>query len=75
MASGNSGKTRNRHHTERIRSRRRRYDAAGHSVLETPTLCSCWMCGNPRKWTGIETLQERKRAGWREAIEVDTSAD
>lgn len=24
----------------------------------TPTSCSCWMCGNPRKWTGERTRQE-----------------
>lgn len=23
-------------------------------------VCSCWMCGNPRKWYGEPTLQERK---------------
>jgi hypothetical protein len=22
--------------------------------------CSCWMCGNPRKWDGIPTIQERR---------------
>ena len=23
-------------------------------------VCSCWMCGNPRKWYGEPTIQERK---------------
>jgi hypothetical protein len=23
--------------------------------------CSCWMCGNPRKWRGDPTVQERRR--------------
>ena len=23
-------------------------------------VCSCWMCGNPRKWYGEPTMQERK---------------
>jgi hypothetical protein len=23
--------------------------------------CSCWMCGNPRKWDGERTIQERRR--------------
>ena len=23
-------------------------------------VCSCWMCGNPRKWYGETTMQERK---------------
>lgn len=30
----------------------------------TPCLCSCWMCGNPRRWQGNsrhgKTMQERK---------------
>lgn len=29
-------------------------------VVDTPTLCSCPMCGNPRKWTGEPTMQERR---------------
>jgi len=28
--------------------------------VHTRRLCSCWMCGNPRKHTGLRTLQERK---------------
>ncbi len=27
-------------------------------VIDTPTPCSCWMCGNPRKYFGEKTLQE-----------------
>jgi len=23
--------------------------------------CSCWMCGNPRKFVGERTIQERRR--------------
>jgi len=23
-------------------------------------VCSCWMCGNPRKWFGDLTIQERR---------------
>ncbi|MGO4332011.1 hypothetical protein AB4Z48_37250 [Cupriavidus sp. 2TAF22] len=26
----------------------------------TPTLCSCWMCGNPRRHMGERTIQERR---------------
>jgi hypothetical protein len=22
--------------------------------------CSCWMCGNPRRWNGERTLRERR---------------
>jgi hypothetical protein len=25
----------------------------------TPALCSCWMCGNPRKYSGERTRQEQ----------------
>lgn len=25
----------------------------------TPSPCSCWCCGNPRKWFGAATIQER----------------
>jgi len=30
-----------------------------HIVVDTPTPCSCWMCGNPRKYSGEKTKQER----------------
>ncbi len=26
----------------------------------TPHLCSCYMCGNPRKWWDQKTIQEKK---------------
>lgn len=26
----------------------------------TPTPCSCWCCGNPRKWFKSPTMQERR---------------
>ncbi len=26
----------------------------------TPALCSCWMCGNPRKYWKEKTIQERR---------------
>ncbi len=32
-------------------------------IVDTPTPCSCWMCINPRRGTGIDkvlTMQERK---------------
>lgn len=28
--------------------------------VDTPTPCSCHMCGNPRKWWNEETVQERR---------------
>ncbi len=31
---------------------------------ETPAVCSCWMCGNPRKVFGELPIQERRAAEW-----------
>lgn len=28
--------------------------------VATPQVCSCWGCGNPRKWLGERTVQERR---------------
>lgn len=30
---------------------------------DTTKLCSCMMCGNPRKWYNEKTLQEKKFGG------------
>ncbi|MDA8378168.1 MAG: hypothetical protein M0Z50_14135 [Planctomycetia bacterium] len=30
-------------------------------VIDTPTPCSCWMCGNPRRYFGEKTLQELRQ--------------
>lgn len=27
---------------------------------EQPQVCSCYMCGNPRRWFGERTIQERR---------------
>jgi hypothetical protein len=29
-------------------------------ALHTPALCSCYMCGNPRKYDGERTVQEKR---------------
>jgi len=29
-------------------------------ALHTPAMCSCPMCGNPRKYFGERTIQERR---------------
>lgn len=29
-------------------------------VITTPTPCSCWMCGNPRRYLGERTVQEQR---------------
>lgn len=54
-----------RHHAARLKRARRFYfgrdfrnDPHGLGmVLHTPTPCSCWMCGNPRRHVG-RTRQE-----------------
>lgn len=30
-------------------------------AAQTPKPCSCWMCGNPRKFTGERTVQEQRQ--------------
>ena len=49
-----------RHDTERIKAKRSAYNGHGKTVLQTPAVCSCWMCGNPRKWFKQPTIQERR---------------
>ena len=55
-----------RHHYQRLKRKRRnhyggygrhRSNAQGR-LANTATLCSCWMCGNPRKYFGEVTRQE-----------------
>lgn len=56
-----------RHHAARLKKARRFYHGSdlarlparlGQAVA-TPARCSCWMCGNPRKFGGEPTRQER----------------
>ena len=59
-----------RHHIERLKHKRRFYWGCNRDlakspkhlakVANTPTPCSCWMCGNARRWFGEETIQERR---------------
>lgn len=57
-----------RHHQERLRKKRQVYydgyakdDKRELGILvDTPTVCSCWMCGNPRRYFGELTIQERR---------------
>lgn len=59
-----------RHHIERLKQKRRFYWGCARDLakepkqlsmaVDTPTPCSCWMCGNARKWFGEATLQERR---------------
>ena len=46
--------------TARIKAKRSKYSGHGKIVLQTPAVCSCWMCGNPRKWFKQPTIQERR---------------
>ena len=63
-----------RHHLRRLRNRRKHYRwvrihenglLTGRElgiVTRTPKICSCTICGNPRRHFGDVTLQERKAA-------------
>lgn len=31
-------------------------------AAHSPKRCSCWMCGNPRKYSGERTIQEKRQA-------------
>jgi len=35
----------------------------------TPCGCSCWMCGNPRKYFNDDTMQEKKNERMHELLE------
>ena len=54
------------HDTERIKAKRIKDHYVGSKparapkFFKTPTPCSCWMCGNPRKWFKQPTIQERR---------------
>ena len=53
------------HHAKRMKAKRLKDHYTGNKAArapkayKTPTPCSCWMCGNPRKWFGERTVQER----------------
>lgn len=58
-----------RHHVDRLKKNRSHYWLGYHSsmtdkqlgiVVSTPQVCSGHCCGNPRKWYGEKTIQERK---------------
>ncbi len=55
-----------RHHRKRIIRKRYEKVKAGRWYVKSPgylaknnTVCSCWMCGNPRKYFGEPTRQEK----------------
>lgn len=57
-----------RHHQQRMKHRVAAYYGgyargdARHvgKLAQTRAPCSCWMCGNPRRYLGEPTLQERR---------------
>ena len=58
-----------RHHRDRLKSNRKHYwfgdtwpmdSRQLGMVISTPHMCSGYCCGNPRKWFGELTIQERK---------------
>ncbi len=61
-------------HLARIKRQRRYY--RGQALALAPkqvgkaaqcaAVCSCWMCGNPRKYGGERTVQERR---WMQAVD------
>mgnify|MGYP000002621467 FL=1 len=68
-----------RHHLSRLKSKRRHdYCFAGVSIgqhVATPARCSCWMCGNPRRFYGnghvaltVQQLRQTAAAQNEEAI-------
>jgi hypothetical protein len=64
-------KAERRHHRERLKKARRFHwgrDLRGEDqqiglAVDTPTPCSCPMCGNPRKFFGDKSIQERSAEG------------
>ncbi len=60
-----------RHHEKRIKRRVKEYYGGIHrdntrrlgQIAGTRTPCSCWMCGNPRKYFNDLTVQERRLCG------------
>ena len=57
-----------KHHAARLKKTRGfhwgrdiRQDAKSlGKVVDTPAPCSCWMCGNPRRYFNESTQQERR---------------
>ena len=46
------------HNNEIIKNRRKNHFVKTKGY-DTPTVCSCWMCGNPRKFRNEKTLNEK----------------
>jgi len=46
-------------------------DADVGVYAHTPHLCSCYVCGNPRKWWDQKTIQEKKMDDFYKATDED----
>ncbi|WP_157201156.1 hypothetical protein [Massilia sp. Root351] len=63
-----------RHHAARIKRARRFYFGIDNStdlrrlgkLLNTPTPCSCWMCGNPRRQGELSVSELLHALTWHE---------
>lgn len=59
-------KAQRRHDAERLRNKRAKtlsFNPTPRQLgrhVQTPKTCSCWMCGNPRKFLGERTVQEQR---------------
>ncbi len=81
----NSKRALRRYHYQRLKNKRIRQNYWGHDKnvaqlgisVDTPKPCSCWMCGNPRKYFGEKSRQERMVIGrdksWGTIISDDSS--
>ncbi len=56
----------NRHHAERIKNKVKNYrnvfkgsETSIGKISNSKAICSCYMCGNPRKFDGELTVQEK----------------
>lgn len=74
-----------RHHRQRVKNNRKKYwTVFPHEespkrlgiITTTPCICSCWMCGNPRKYyknskAGMKTSEIRKMKAMTSSISND----
>jgi hypothetical protein len=66
-----------RHHEERMKRRVQKYYSGAHRgdprrigiLAHSRQLCSCFMCGNPRKWWNEPTRHEKLASVGPESIE------
>ena len=57
-----------RAHIQRLKKVRKKYSNVEHTTnekvlgvyLTTPKVCTCWMCGNDRKFQKERTIQEKR---------------